>query len=263
MNILILFTLIFTQTSTPESQPAVKIEKSTPTKSDNTLPSSPSVKSEEKKVEPPLKNATEGFESSGFESNSKKVKKLVDDRGEGEYVPNWMIEGTIGISSLTDIAVKTGPAVTASLLYRPRNDFWVGWGFDTRYNSGENLNDNTLSGSMGILIRYYFMPHREANRFIMAWVGGEMGLTMLKSWGTNGTGNDIKTETSGGYFGFSFGMARALSTRSYIGIVIKYYLNLWTDFCMTPDGGSKTCIGESHDFESHTLQTSIVYTYSF
>lgn len=262
MNILIFSTLLFLQINPPSDN-----NKTPQTVPAEITATSPTVQKEKttdpKNSDQKVKNATEGFETGGFESDSKKVKKLVDDRGEGEYVPKWMVEGTFGISTLTDIAVKTGPAITASLLYRPKGDFWVGWGIDSRYNSGENINENTLSGSGGIIVRYYFMPHKEANRFIMAWVGGEMGLTLLKSWGSNGAGNDIKSESSGGYFGFSFGMARAISTRSYIGFTVKYYLNLWTDFCTTPDGGSKTCIGESHDFESHTLQASLVYTYSF
>ncbi|MBN2724273.1 MAG: hypothetical protein JXR95_09400 [Deltaproteobacteria bacterium] len=207
-----------------------------------------------------------GFEStsSGFESDGKKVKKLIDDKGSGEYIPKIMVELSAGITGISELSVKNGPSLNAGGFYQIIRDIWLGASFNFSYFFGEDAWERITDFGFDVQGRYYFMPHREANRFVMSWLSLGLGYSILNASGT--TGNDVSMDTSTSAFDISLGIgvAKALSPKNYIGFSFTYVFPVWNDICIKRGSTDEVCESASTvDFESTFWRFSLVWSYRF
>lgn len=187
-------------------------------------------RSSTKERTPPKEGHGEGFivEESAGAREGRTVKRLVDDPGQGEVVPRFMVEGGVGLAGLEQANVKTGGGLNGSLLYRPTGSWWVGMKGAGQFTPGEG---RVLAAQGGAVLRYSFLPHREANRFVLAYLQVEGGYAGIRR-----DRGETAFFARGAYVALSVGGSRALSTRTYLGLFFTYTLPLWTKVCSRVDG---------------------------
>ncbi len=200
--------------------------------------------------------ADEGGE--GFVQNAppppraRKVKRLTDDPGLGEEVPRGRFEATLGLAGAESIPTHPGVAVGLAVLARPVADLWLGGGLDYRALTGSGRYVSVSDWSVFAQARYYFMPHREANRFVMGYVLAQVGYARLAA-----AGPDSATTSQGLDLGLGLGFGAALSPRVYVGLQFKFRFPVWAQSCLEI-GGSRACTSDPADFAVTTWNLSLV-----
>ncbi len=188
---------------------------------------------------------------------ARKIKRLTDDPGLGEEVPRGRIEATFGLTGAESIPTHPGAVVGLAALARPVADLWLGGGFEYRALTGDGRYESVSDWSVFAQARYYFMPHKEANRFVMGYLLAQLGYTRLAA-----SGADSSTRSQGMDLGVGVGVGAALSTRVYLGAQFKFRFPVWLDSCLEI-GGSRACTGKPSDFSVTTWQFSLFVSRSF
>jgi hypothetical protein len=209
-----------------------------------------------------VETSSEGFiveteDKASRKSDGKKIKKLIDDPGTGEIVPRRMVELNFGIGGADIIPLNTGLNIGASLLYWFKGEVWGGAGFNLMMNSGDGYFERVLTWEIASELRYYFMPHHEANRFVLAHLLLELGYS---SFGSSGDGIDLNR--AGFFTGIGIGIGKALSTNTYIGIKFKYVIPFWGDL-ETSGCPISGCGLEEDDLDITFWQFSAFISYGF
>lgn len=188
---------------------------------------------------------------------ARKVKRLTDDPGQGEEVPRGRIEAAFGLAGAESIPTHPGVSVGLTALARPVADLWLGGGLEYRALTGDDRYASVSDWSVFAQARYYFMPHREANRFVMGYVLLQVGYARLAA-----AGADSATRSQGVDLGLGVGVGAALSTRVYLGLGFKFRFPVWVDSCLEISG-SRACTSDPSDFQVTTWQFSLVVSRSF
>jgi hypothetical protein len=192
-------------------------------------------KSKEKKETP---KQGEGFVNNsggveGFVTQEDKVKKLIDDVGKGEEVPRRMVVFNMGLTGAEDIPLNPGVMVGGSFLFRPFKDMWFGAGGDIKFFTGSY--DSVYDWTVNAQFRYYFMPHKEANRFVMGYFLVQAGYSSFYAKEQN-----VETTATGFSTAVGVGSGKALNTKLYLGFEFKYEIPFWNELCTDNNCGDKS-----------------------
>lgn len=187
----------------------------------------------------------------------RKIQRLTDDPGLGEAVPRGRIEATFGLAGAESIPTHPGAAVGLTALARPVADLWIGAGLEYLALTGGGRYDSVSDWSVYTQARYYFMPHREANRFVMGYLLAQVGYTRLAA-----SGVDTATTSQGVDLGLGVGVGAALSPRVYLGLQFKFRFPVWVDTCLEV-GGGRACTSAPTDFPVTTWNLSLYVSRSF
>ena len=202
----------------------------------------------------------EGFVKTGTTAQGTTVKRLVDDPGRGEAVPRIRLEPTLGLSGAEGVPVRSGPVIGLAALFRPAANLWLGAQLDYQALTGSGLYESLSHWSTTAQVRYYFMPHKEAYRFIMGYLLFQLGYGR-----TAVSGAGSATTSQAFELGLGVGAGVALSTKVYLGLQFKYLFPAWLHVCRD-DGQSRPCQGAAagnSDFTVTYWQLAIAVSQSF
>jgi hypothetical protein len=199
----------------------------------------------------------------GFERDAppppraRKIERLTDDPGRGEVVPRGRIEATFGLAGAESLPTHPGAVVGLAALARPVADLWLGGGLEYRVLTGADRYASLSDWSVFAQARYYFMPHREANRFIMGYALLQLGYARLAA-----SGVDTATRSQGVDLGLGVGVGVALSTRVYLGLQFKFRFPVWVRSCLEI-ANSRACTSDPADFPVTTWQFTLAVSRAF
>lgn len=188
---------------------------------------------------------------------AREIRRLTDDPGLGEKVPRGRLEAIFGLAGAESIPTHPGAVVGLTALARPVADLWLGGGVEYRALTGGGRYKSLSDWSVFAQARYYFMPHREANRFVMGYLLLQMGYARLAA-----SGAESATRSQGLDLGLGVGVGAALSPRVYLGLQFKFRFPVWVDSCLEISG-SKACTSDPGDFQVTTWQFSLFVSRSF
>ncbi|MFH2009270.1 MAG: outer membrane beta-barrel protein [bacterium] len=201
-----------------------------------------------------------GDEGRGFVQERRadqKVKKLTDDPGKGEVVPRGRLEATFGVSGADSIPTNPGVTLGITGLVRPVGDFWLGVDLHYRTLTGDDRYRSLYDWSANLQARYYFMLHREANRFVMAYLLAQLGYARLGA-----SGDELETRAQGLNLGVGLGVGTALSPRVYLGVQFKYLFPVWLESCVSWHG-DRVCSTDPADFRVSSWHFTLTVSRSF
>lgn len=188
---------------------------------------------------------------------ARKIKRLKDDPGLGEKVPQGRIEATFGLTGAESVPTHPGVVLGVTALARPVAELWLGGGLEYRALTGSDRYAWLSDWSVYAQARYYFMPHKEANRFVMAYVLLQLGYARLAASGDNAT-----IRSQGFDMGLGVGAGAALSPSVYLGLEFKFRFPVWARTCMEI-ADSSACTTAPSDFNVTTWQLTLNVTRAF
>lgn len=74
--------------------------------------------------------------------------------------------------------------------------------------------------------------------------------------------DDVSVSVSGPYASLGVGVAKALSTKTYLGLAFKYTIPFWTELC-TDASGAEVCGSDTADFNPRAWQFGVYLSTSF